>query len=221
MCDIVISAEIGDTALSQAQAGRELTDPRVAVFYNLQQTIGWGPYQKLFILVPSEGIVFWTNYLEPLRTSILAYFLVYAGAPTTFYTDLQSAGIAITSTSIAGAEALFPNLSKVSISALNAVPTNASLNETIAFSVMASGGIPPYTYSWNFGDSIFDTAQNPTHSYTTAGNYQVKVTATDSNMVSATAQIAVTVNAPSNTGLAIVSVALAGAGLMFYLSNSV
>ncbi len=36
-------------------------------------------------------------------------------------------------------------------------------------------------YSWNFGDGITDTAQNPSHTYASAGNYTVTLTATGSS----------------------------------------
>lgn len=38
---------------------------------------------------------------------------------------------------------------------------------------------PNLTYSWDFGDGNVSTQQNPTHTYTTFGNFQVSVTVTD------------------------------------------
>ena len=35
------------------------------------------------------------------------------------------------------------------------------------------------TWNWDFGDNSFDTIQNPSHSYLSAGTYQVSVTVTD------------------------------------------
>ena len=37
----------------------------------------------------------------------------------------------------------------------------------------------PLTYSWNFGDNTTSTAANPTHTYTTPGPYQVRLTVSD------------------------------------------
>ena len=37
----------------------------------------------------------------------------------------------------------------------------------------------PTTWSWNFGDGGTSTAQNPSHTYTTAGTYTVTLTATN------------------------------------------
>jgi len=50
---------------------------------------------------------------------------------------------------------------------------------SLQFSGSASGGIPPYTYYWDFGDGITSTLQNPTHYYTVPGNYTVNLTVTD------------------------------------------
>ena len=37
----------------------------------------------------------------------------------------------------------------------------------------------PTSWSWNFGDSSTSTAHNPSHTYTSAGNYTVALTATN------------------------------------------
>ena len=37
----------------------------------------------------------------------------------------------------------------------------------------------PLTYAWNFGDNTTSTAANPTHTYTVAGPYQVRLTVSD------------------------------------------
>lgn len=42
-----------------------------------------------------------------------------------------------------------------------------------------SVGSTPLTYSWKFGDGGTSTDPNPTHTYTTAGSYQVTLTATN------------------------------------------
>jgi len=51
----------------------------------------------------------------------------------------------------------------------------------ISFEVTISGGTPPYTYSWDFGDGSTSNNANPTHQYMQPGNYTVTVTVTDSN----------------------------------------
>jgi PKD repeat protein len=69
----------------------------------------------------------------------------------------------------------------------SASPTSGAAPLTVTFTGSASGGQPPYSYAWNFGDgSAIDTRQNPTHTYTSAGSYAVTLTVTDA--ASATAQ---------------------------------
>ena len=44
-----------------------------------------------------------------------------------------------------------------------------------------SGGYPPYQFQWDFGDGTpTSSLQNVTHSFTSAGDYEVKLTARDS-----------------------------------------
>ena len=54
-------------------------------------------------------------------------------------------------------------------------------NEPVQFTGSASGGYPPYSYYWDFGDDETSEEQNPTHEYTSAGNYTVILTVTDDN----------------------------------------
>ena len=50
----------------------------------------------------------------------------------------------------------------------------------VIFGATASGGVPPYTYAWSFGDGTpGDTIPNPSHSYLAVGNYTATVTVTD------------------------------------------
>jgi PKD repeat protein len=49
----------------------------------------------------------------------------------------------------------------------------------VNFTGSASGGTPPYSYSWNFGDGGSSTSQNPSHTFTQGGNYNVVLTVTD------------------------------------------
>jgi PKD repeat protein len=47
----------------------------------------------------------------------------------------------------------------------SANPTSGPAPLTVQFSVVASGGTPPYTYSWGFDDGSSSSEQNPTHTY--------------------------------------------------------
>jgi PKD repeat protein len=48
------------------------------------------------------------------------------------------------------------------------------------FSVASVGGVPPFSYSWRFGDGSTSTAAAPSHSYATSGRYDVSLTLEDS-----------------------------------------
>lgn len=52
--------------------------------------------------------------------------------------------------------------------------------ESVRFTLQGvSGGIPPYSYLWEFGDGETSTNDNPSHSYDDSGYYTVSLTVTD------------------------------------------
>ncbi len=53
------------------------------------------------------------------------------------------------------------------------------IDEPVEFSGSATGGYPPYSYHWDFGDTHISDEQNPSHTYTSAGNYNVTLTVMD------------------------------------------
>lgn len=57
----------------------------------------------------------------------------------------------------------------------------------------ASGGIPPYSYYWTFGDGSSSTSQYPSHSYASAGTYTVTLTVSDSDSANSSATKSITV----------------------------
>src|SRR5260370_13920974 len=75
-----------------------------------------------------------------------------------------------------------------------ASPASGQTPLTVSFTGSASGGVAPYSYSWNFGDGTpASTAQSPSHIYATAGTYTAKLTVSDNAGHKATA------NAPAVT----------------------
>ena len=80
-------------------------------------------------------------------------------------------------------------------------PTSGQVPLTTNFSATASGGTPPYKYSWNFGDgSAASTVQNPGHTYNAAGTYTATLTVTDSSSPAKTATATVSVTASPIAG---------------------
>ncbi|MCX6270722.1 MAG: PKD domain-containing protein [Bacteroidetes bacterium] len=63
----------------------------------------------------------------------------------------------------------------------------------VFFNCYVTGGVPPYTFFWQFGDGATATTQDPIHVYGGPGSYTVTVTTTDSNGCSFTSTMVVTV----------------------------
>lgn len=79
------------------------------------------------------------------------------------------------------------------ISLLKATPNPALLNHPVNFSVEATGGTPPYSYGWTFGDGgVGGNLSNITHIYATNGPFRAVVTVTD--MKGATVQSSLNVS---------------------------
>ena len=109
----------------------------------------------------------------------------------------------------------------VPLASARATPSSGTAPLAVAFTSTVSGGSPPYTASWNFGDgSAAGTTLNVSHTYTLSGTYSAKLTITDSKSgtTSATAKVTVTSAAPLTvsasatpaSGVAPVAVTLAG-----------
>lgn len=92
----------------------------------------------------------------------------------------------------------------VTITVLQALSASASANPTsgnaplsVQFTGSASGGTPPYSHSWSFGDgSPISNLQNPSHTYQSAGTYLATLTVTDSASHIATSSVTITVGTP-------------------------
>jgi PKD repeat protein len=84
---------------------------------------------------------------------------------------------------------------------VSANPTSGQIPLAVSFTGTATGGTPPYSYSWNFGDgSAASTTQNPSHTYSTAGTYTATLTVTDSASPAKTATSSVTITASPVSG---------------------
>jgi PKD repeat protein len=84
-----------------------------------------------------------------------------------------------------------PAVSSISVAAscpplsgtASANPLTGTAPLTAAFEATTSGGCPPVTYAWEFGDGGTSAEQNPSHVYQTEGNYTASLTVTDSKGV--------------------------------------
>jgi PKD repeat protein len=66
----------------------------------------------------------------------------------------------------------------------------------VDFTASASGGQPPFSYYWQFGDGEESTLESPSHVYTDAGTYQATLVVTDSKPLSCTTSILVIAGPP-------------------------
>src|SRR5262249_35417502 len=86
-----------------------------------------------------------------------------------------------------------------------ATPTSGPAPLNVAFSSAGSFDPEgqPLTYSWAFGDGSASTEANPTHTYTTAGAYQARLTVSDGVNSSLSTPLTISVGSvPSATILA-------------------
>jgi len=72
-----------------------------------------------------------------------------------------------------------------------------------SFTASASGGSPPYSFSWAFGDGGSATGSSATHTYSTGGSYTVTLTTQDSASRTIVVSKVVTVASPAPNALAI------------------
>ena len=66
----------------------------------------------------------------------------------------------------------------------------------VQFTCTALGGLPPYAYSWDFGDRGTSDQQNPIHTYAQPGGYTATVTVTDKEGSIGRAYVSITVASP-------------------------
>ena len=75
-------------------------------------------------------------------------------------------------------------------------PYSSESGQAIQFTGFASGGTTPYTWAWNFGDGDTAIVQNPTHTYTSPGIYNVTLSVTDATPTTVSDQTTATITAP-------------------------
>lgn len=79
-------------------------------------------------------------------------------------------------------------------------PTSGMAPLSVFFNCTPTGGAGPYTYAWTFGDGGTSTSKDPSHTYSTAGNYTAKVIVTDSESHTENWTTIIVVTPPPSSG---------------------
>jgi hypothetical protein len=103
-------------------------------------------------------------------------------------TRTTSTTTSTTTTSTSTTTSVIPSLSPGGI--VISPPSGAGIAWATVFSLFAtppSGGVPPYTYAWDFGDGAAAAGSTASHAYTNTGYFTATATAMDSRGMSAQA----------------------------------
>jgi PKD repeat protein len=73
-----------------------------------------------------------------------------------------------------------PNIFPLLTATLTYSPPSPHVDQAVTFSGFGDGGVPPYIYSWTFGDSATGSGVSVTHIYASPGTYAVVLTVRDS-----------------------------------------
>ena len=131
------------------------------------------------------------------------------GSGTTASTSFAEAGsyvVTLTATGPGGSDTASKTI-KVSaptaapVAAFSANPTNGTAPLAVTVSDSSTGAT---AWSWTFGDGASSTAQNPAHTYSSAGTYTVKLSVTGpggSNTTTKNGYISVVTGGPSDGGV--------------------
>ncbi|AKB20051.1 MULTISPECIES: disaggregatase related repeat-containing protein [unclassified Methanosarcina] len=79
--------------------------------------------------------------------------------------------------SVSGNQIFDAQVSKVPVAAFSASPISGNAPLDVTFTDSSTGS--PTAWNWNFGDGTSSTEKSPTHTYSTAGNYTVILTASN------------------------------------------
>jgi gliding motility-associated-like protein len=124
--------------------------------------------------------------------------------PTHTYTLSGSYDVKLTTSNSPNCESISPAKTITVAAAPEAdftFPANQCTNNAVSFTNASVGVDGSTTYSWNFGDTGSSNQENPTHTYTTAGSYNVTLTVSNGPGCSNTSPVAVITidDAPTST----------------------
>jgi len=98
-------------------------------------------------------------------------------------------------------------------------PYTGETDQPVHFTGTAQGGTPPYTWAWTFDDGGTSTDQNPDHTYTAAGVYNITLTVTDANSTIATGTTTATITEPQEEPEIVIDSISDGFGVKAMIKN--
>lgn len=81
---------------------------------------------------------------------------------------------------VMGGTAVFADPDSLAVSFEAEVPEAPTCGLTVEFDATVTGGVPPYTFDWDFDDGSTSDEEDPVHTYAVADEYTVTLTVTDS-----------------------------------------
>jgi len=124
-----------------------------------------------------------------VTTNPATHVYTLSGSFTVSVTAVDSNRVSVTSSQIL---TVVPAVT----ASLTYAPSQPDAGQTVSFTGSANGGVRPYSYSWNFGDSGTGSGSSATHTYQSSGIYTAVLAITDANGVVAQASQTITVNPP-------------------------
>jgi PKD repeat protein len=185
--DQIASSSVGDLYLL---AGATAT-PSPHAFYAGAENIGTRAILESASLSPTSFVVRASSTYHA-STDTIGYAMINSGANAT--------GLSVSFKALGTPDPLGANA--------GAIPTFGGAPLTVAISSTATGGVPPYSYAWTFGDGGTSTVQNPSYTYMTAGTYVAEVTVTDANPSTVRANVTISVSPSVPPSLTITNVTL-------------
>jgi PKD repeat protein len=132
--------------------------------------------------------------LLPVALLLAAVSIRCAGSPAE-----PIGSVSVTQTTTTTTTSIIPGVNAGAVSSAPAGTAVAGATVlTFSFSTAPSGGVPPFTATWNFGDGQAGSGLVAPHTFTTPGTFTVTATVSDSGGRSGTAST--TVNVRSVTG---------------------
>jgi chitodextrinase len=105
----------------------------------------------------------------------------------------------------------------LSVAPIVATPASPTAGTNVTLRAVASGGTPPYSYSWTLGDGTTASTSSVLHAYANSGNYTATVTVNDSTGAHATVNVTITVTAPPSPSSSSPFSLFSGTGLYLLL----